>query len=229
VRGSWFREARGSAFTPCSSGPFPGAGSWRFWRPCWPGGAVETSLRKVWVSSVCRRAAPARWSSGAARPSIPATRAARRSARGSAWGGAGTAGVGHIAAPAVCPRLLRPVPGAGALWAGKEFQVLLYGLVLSFSAGLFTVSWSAGRLAGGLIGDMQADIWKIALGAVGFSGWSGPPGDGVRSRSSSCGTTSPGETVAMQGRSPTSASRISSSSSPPRGRADPSRSPGTTA
>jgi hypothetical protein len=58
-------------------------------------------------------------------------------------------------------------PGAGALWAGKEFQVLLYGLVLSFSAGLFTVSWSAGRLAGGLIGDMQADIWKIALGAVG--------------------------------------------------------------
>ena len=58
-------------------------------------------------------------------------------------------------------------PGAGALWAGKGFRTMLYGVLFSLSAGLFTVSWSAGRLAGGLIGDMQADIWKIALGAVG--------------------------------------------------------------
>ncbi|OYV75577.1 MAG: hypothetical protein B7Z74_01080, partial [Deltaproteobacteria bacterium 21-66-5] len=58
-------------------------------------------------------------------------------------------------------------PGAGALWAGKEFRAMLYGILLSLSAGLFTVSWSAGRLAGGLIGDMQTDIWRVALGAVG--------------------------------------------------------------
>jgi hypothetical protein len=43
---------------------------------------------------------------------------------------------------------------------------MLYGILLSLSAGLFTVSWSAGRLAGGLIGDMQTDIWRAALGAV---------------------------------------------------------------
>jgi len=43
---------------------------------------------------------------------------------------------------------------------------MLYGVLLSLSAGLFTVSWSAGRLAGGLIGDMQADIWRAALGVV---------------------------------------------------------------
>ena len=42
---------------------------------------------------------------------------------------------------------------------------MLYGILLSLSAGLFTVSWSAGRLAGGLIGDMQTDIWRAALGA----------------------------------------------------------------
>jgi hypothetical protein len=57
-------------------------------------------------------------------------------------------------------------PGAGALWAGKEFRALLYGILLSLSAGLFTVSWSAGRLAGGMIGDMQTDVWRMALAAL---------------------------------------------------------------
>jgi hypothetical protein len=56
-------------------------------------------------------------------------------------------------------------PGAGALWAGKGFWALLYGILLSVSAGLFTVAWSAGRLSGGLIGDMQTAVWKAALGA----------------------------------------------------------------
>jgi len=57
-------------------------------------------------------------------------------------------------------------PGAGALWAGKGFRTMLYGVLLSVSAGLFTVSWSAGRLAGGLTGDMQTDVWRAALGAI---------------------------------------------------------------
>jgi ABC-type nickel/cobalt efflux system permease component RcnA len=42
---------------------------------------------------------------------------------------------------------------------------LLYGVLLSLSAGLFTVAWSAGRLSGGLIGDMQTAVWRAALGA----------------------------------------------------------------
>ena len=57
-------------------------------------------------------------------------------------------------------------PGAGALWAGKGFRTMLYGILLSLSAGLFTVSWSAGRGTGGLIGDMQTDVWRAALGAT---------------------------------------------------------------
>ena len=57
-------------------------------------------------------------------------------------------------------------PGAGALWAGKEIRTMLYGILLSLSAGMFTVSWSAGRLKGSLIGDMQTDLWRAALGAV---------------------------------------------------------------
>jgi len=59
--------------------------------------------------------------------------------------------------------------GRGALWAGKGFRTMLYGALLSVSAGLFTVSWSAGRGTGGLIGDMQADVWRAALGATAVS------------------------------------------------------------
>jgi hypothetical protein len=43
---------------------------------------------------------------------------------------------------------------------------MLYGILLSLSAGMFTVSWSASRQAGGLIGDMQTDLWRAAIGAV---------------------------------------------------------------
>jgi len=43
---------------------------------------------------------------------------------------------------------------------------MLYGFLLSLAAGLFTVSWGAGKLAGGLIGDMQTDISRAALGTV---------------------------------------------------------------
>ena len=96
-------------------------------------------------------------------------------------------------------------PGAGALWAGKEFRTMLYGILLSLSAGLFTVSWNAGRMAGGLIGDMQTDIWRAALGAVGGS-------LAVRGRLGMALLRKPpshhniaGERLRMQGRLPTSA------------------------
>jgi len=45
---------------------------------------------------------------------------------------------------------------------------MLYGILLSLAAGLFTVSWGAGRTAGGLIGDMQADVWRAALATAGL-------------------------------------------------------------
>jgi hypothetical protein len=58
------------------------------------------------------------------------------------------------------------VPGAGALWAGKEFRTMLYGILLSLSSGLLTVSWGVGSLAGGLVADMQADVCRAAVGSV---------------------------------------------------------------
>ncbi len=57
-------------------------------------------------------------------------------------------------------------PGAGALWAGKDFRTLVYGVCLCVPVGMFTVSWGAARVAGGLVGDMQTDVWRVALGAV---------------------------------------------------------------
>ncbi|MBP2686033.1 MAG: hypothetical protein H6Q81_938 [Deltaproteobacteria bacterium] len=169
VRGSWFREARGSAFHSLFFRPVPGGWVMALlaavlaWAALW-----KLLSRKVWVSSVCR-------SCGAgtlvvrSRETVDTCNACRAQVgKGIRVGEERELrGLGislHRRYVRACSVLF---PGAGALWAGKEFQVLLYGLVLSFSAGLFTVSWSAGRLAGGLIGDMQADIWKIALGAVG--------------------------------------------------------------
>jgi hypothetical protein len=56
-------------------------------------------------------------------------------------------------------------PGAGVFWAGKEFRVTIYGVLLAACAGLLTVS-SGGRAAGGLVGDMQGNVWRAALAGV---------------------------------------------------------------
>ena len=168
VREEWFREARRSPFHA------------RFFRPL-PGGWVPTFLaaglawtvfwkllsRKIWVSSVCR-------SCGAGTLVVRSRVAADICNACSAQVGKGFR-VGeerelrglsislHRRYVRACSVLF---PGAGALWAGNEVRAMLYGLLLSLSAGLFTVSWSAGRQTGGLIGDMQSDLWRAALGTV---------------------------------------------------------------
>ncbi len=168
VREAWFREARRSPIHA------------RFFRPL-PGGWVTTFLaaglawtalwkllsRKIWVSSVCR-------SCGAgtlvvrSREAVDICNACRAQVgKGFRVGEErelrGLSISLHRRYVRACSVLF---PGAGALWAGKEFRAMLYGLLLSLAAGLFTVAWSAGRLAGGLIGDMQTDLWRVALGAV---------------------------------------------------------------
>ena len=168
VRKEWFREARRSGFHSLFFRPVPGewvmallaaglawAALWRF------------LSRKIWVSSVCR-------SCGAGtlvvrtREAVDICNACRAQVGKGIHAGEerelrGLSISLHRRYVRACSVLF---PGAGALWAGKEFQAILYGLLLSISAGLFTVSWSAGRLADGLIGDMQTDIWRAALGTV---------------------------------------------------------------
>jgi hypothetical protein len=168
VREEWFRGARRSAFHGLFFRPVPG--EWVL--ALLAAGLAWTALwilisRKIWVSSVCR-------SCGAgtlvvrSRETVDICNACRAQVGKGIRGGEerelrGLSISLHRRYVRACSVLS---PGAGVLWAGKEIPVLLYGLLLSLSAGLFTVSWSAGRLAGGLIGDMQGGLWRVALGTV---------------------------------------------------------------
>lgn len=168
VREEWLREARGSAFHDLFFRPVP-----RAWVPVFlAAGLVWAVLwkilsRKIWMNSACRSCGTSTLVVGS-REATDICNACRAQV---GWGirvgeereRRGLSIHLHRRYVRACSVLF---PGAGALWAGKEFRTMLYGLLLSLSAGLFTVSWSAGRLAGGLIGDMQADVWRAALGAV---------------------------------------------------------------
>lgn len=168
VRDEWFLEARRSAFHTLFFRPVPGGwvmallAAGLAWTALW-----EFLSRKIWVSSVCR-------SCGAGTLVVRSREAVDICNACRAQIGKGIRGGGERELRGLSISLHRRYvracsvlfPGAGALWAGKEFRTMLYGFLLSLSAGLFTVSWGAGKLAGGLIGDMQADISKAALGTV---------------------------------------------------------------
>jgi hypothetical protein len=163
-----FRDARGSAFHGLFFRPFPGGwvpailAAWWVWAASW-----KLLSRKVWSSGACRSCGAGMMVLGS-REAGDVCNACRmqvgkgvRSGEESECRGLGISL--HRRYVRACSVLF---PGAGALWSGKELRAMLYGILLSLSAGLFTVSWSAGRLADGLIGDVQDDIWRAALGAV---------------------------------------------------------------
>jgi hypothetical protein len=168
VREEWLRKARGSGFHDLFFRPVPGEwvpaflAAWWIWALLW-----KLLYRKIWVSSVCRSCGAGTLVVGS-REATDICNACRAQVGMGIRGGEEAERRGmsislHRRHVRACSVLF---PGAGALWAGKEIRTMLYGILLSLSAGLFTVSWSAGRLAGGLIGDMQADIWRAALGVV---------------------------------------------------------------
>ena len=167
VREEWFREARRSAFHARFFRPVPGEWVMAFlaaglaWVALW-----KLLSRKIWMSSVCRSCGAGTLVVGS-RESFDICNACRAQVGKGIRGGEESERRGlsislHRRYVRACSVLF---PGAGALWAGKELQAMLYGILLSLAAGLFTVSWSAARQAGGLIGDMQADLWRAALGA----------------------------------------------------------------
>ena len=168
VREEWLREARGSAFHDMFFRPVPGGWVLAFLAAGWVWMALWKLLsRKIWMNSVCRSCGAGTLVVGS-REATDICNACRAQVGKGIRGGEERERRGlsislHRRYVRACSVLF---PGAGALWAGKEFRTMLYGILLSLSAGLFTVSWSAGRLAGGLIGDMQTDLWRAALGAV---------------------------------------------------------------
>ncbi|MGB7629901.1 MAG: tetratricopeptide repeat protein [Candidatus Deferrimicrobium sp.] len=168
VREEWLREAPGSAFHDMFFRPVPGGWVLAFLAAGWVWMALWKLLsRKIWMSSVCRSCGASTLVVGS-REATDICNACRAQVGKGIRGGEERERRGlsislHRRYVRACSILF---PGAGALWAGKEFRTMIYGILLSLSAGLFTVSWSAGRLTGGLIGEMQTDLWRAALGAV---------------------------------------------------------------
>jgi tetratricopeptide (TPR) repeat protein len=171
VRDEWVRGgrgSRGSAFHDLFFRPVPGRWALAFlgtgflWAALW-----KLLSRKIWMSSVCR-------SCGAGTLVVVSREAADICNACRAQVGKGVRGGEERERRGLSIALHRRyvracsvlIPGAGALWAGKEIRTMVYGILLSLSAGLLTVSWSSARPAGGLIGDMQTDLWRAALGAV---------------------------------------------------------------
>ena len=161
-------EPGGARSTDLFFRPVPGVWSLPFlaagllWAMLW-----KLLSRKIWMSSVCR-ACGASTLVVESREAADICNACRAQVGKGIRGGEERERRGlsislHRRYVRACSVLF---PGAGALWAGKEIRTMLYGILLSLSAGLLTVSWSSGRLAGGLIGDMQTDLWRAALGAV---------------------------------------------------------------
>lgn len=168
VREEVYREAPGSAFHALFFRPVPGEWVMAFlaaglaWAALW-----KLLSGKLWRSSACRSCGAGTLVVGS-REATDICNACRAQVGKGVRGGEerelrGLSISLHRRYVRACSVLF---PGAGALWAGKEFRTLLYGVLLSLSAGLFTVSWSAGRLAGGMIGDMQTDLWRATLGGV---------------------------------------------------------------
>ena len=163
-----FREARGGVFHGLFFRPVPGEWGLAFlaaggvWAALW-----KLLSLKVWMTSVCHSCGASTLVVGSREP-VDVCNMCRAQVGKGVRGGeeAERRGVSislHRRYVRACSVLF---PGAGALWAGKGFRTMLYGALLSVSAGLFTVSWSAGRGTGGLIGDMQTDVWRAALGAT---------------------------------------------------------------
>ncbi|MGE5284930.1 MAG: tetratricopeptide repeat protein [Actinomycetota bacterium] len=168
VREGWLRDARGSAFRGLFFRPLPGRWVPAFLAAWWVWAASWTLLsRKVWTSGSCRSCGAGTMVVGS-RDAVDVCNPCRIRVGKGIRGGEERERRGlsislHRRYVRACSVLS---PGAGALWSGKELRAMFYGILLSLFAGLFTVSWSAGKRPGGLIGDLQIDIWRAALGAV---------------------------------------------------------------
>ncbi|MBI5904448.1 MAG: tetratricopeptide repeat protein [Deltaproteobacteria bacterium] len=167
-RGAWFSSGRENPFLPRFFTPLPS--SWiplflaagLFWATLW-----KLLSRKIWMHNTCR-ACGSRSLIVGSRETTDICNACR------AQVGAGVRpgeererrlfGIGmHRRFVRACSVL---VPGAGALWAGKELRAMIFGGILSTPLGAFTVSIGAGRMNHALITDMQTSVTVAAAAAT---------------------------------------------------------------
>jgi hypothetical protein len=72
------------------------------------------------------------------------------------------------------------IPGAGALWSGKEISALLCGAALSIALAAVTCSLGGGRAGGPLVADLQNTVAACSALALALIWIAGAVG-GIRS------------------------------------------------
>lgn len=71
------------------------------------------------------------------------------------------------------------VPGSGWLWAGKEIRTIVYGILLSLSLGLLSLSAGA-RVGDSIVSDLQNSVFFLAIGVTAIV-WLAGSVSGIRS------------------------------------------------
>jgi len=168
MRAGWLREAGKSPFHSLFFRPLPGgwvpaflAVGW-FWTAAW-----KLLSRKIWLHSTCR--------SCGTRTMVVGTRESSdicNSCRAQIGGGVrgGEERVRRVQNITLHRRYVHACsvlfPGAGALWAGKDLQAMIYGIFLCLPLGALSVSMRAGSASLALISDMQTLVAAGALACV---------------------------------------------------------------
>jgi len=167
-RWAWFRRAAESPYYGFFFGPLPGR-----WLPLFlAAGLLWTATskllsRKAWMHSTCRACGTRAPIVGGPEGSDICTPCRAQVGRGFR---AGEERGQRIFTIAMHRRYVRAcsvlLPGAGALWAGKDLSSLIYGMAFSLPLGLVTVSLGASHAAPALLSDMLGSLVTAGAGAA---------------------------------------------------------------
>ncbi len=168
LRGDELRESGRSAFQDLFFRPVPGNRVLLFLGAGWIWAALWKSLsRKLWMHSTCRSCGTRTLIVGS-RETTDICNSCRAQVGSGVRGGEEREW--RILTIRFHRRYVRACsvffPGTGALWAGKDFRALIYGVLLSLPLGALTVSLGAGGSAHDLVSDMQSIVIGTALAGV---------------------------------------------------------------
>jgi hypothetical protein len=167
-RMAWFREAPESPYYRFFFRPLPGKAIMMFLALGWLWTAMWKLLsRKIWMHSTCRACGTPTLIVGGREATDICNQCRAQVGGGIRPGDERGQRIFHIT---IHRRYVRACavafPGAGSLWAGKDFPTMIYGVLLSLPLGALTVSLGARETAPALIADMLGGVMVAALAAV---------------------------------------------------------------
>jgi hypothetical protein len=182
VRGDWVREAGDSEFFGLFFHPLSPRGAMGFLLSVWLFSAIWKLLsRRLWVHGACR-ACGSRYLVVRSREASDICAPCRVKIGGGIR--AGEERNRRVQVIAMHRWYVRAasiaVPGSGALWAGKELRVLVYGAALSLALGAVTTALGGMREGDQLVSDLQRTVavWGAVIAGI---LWAAGAAWGVRS------------------------------------------------